>query len=142
MPKILIIEATFYQDIGTKLSKAAISELEASGYSYNHIKVPGCFEIPAALAMAIEQNPHDGYIALGCVIKGETSHYDYVCMESARGLNEIAINKQIALGYGIITAFNVPQVFERSSNDDNNVGKRAAIACIQMIEIKNKLKNL
>lgn len=137
MPKILIIEARFYEKIADELADAAMAELEKAGASYERLSVPGCFEIPAAIAMAIESEQYDGYVALGCVIRGETTHYDYVCGESARGINELAMENN-AIGYGIITAENRDQAHVRSSAKQKNVGGRAAKACLEMLAIKQK----
>ena len=139
MKKILIIEARFYEEIAGNLADAAISELENSGYEYEKISVPGTFEIPAVVGMAIDSEKYVGYIALGCVIRGETSHYDYVCSESARGLNELAINCNAAIGYGIITAENKEQANVRADKNQKNIGGRAAKACLAMIKIKQQM---
>ena len=135
--KILIVEARFYDEIANNLSAAAKAELDKAGASYDVIAVPGCFEIPAAVSMAIESGEYDGYIGLGCVIRGETSHYDYVCGESARGLNDLAMEGQ-AVGYGIITAENRDQANVRADANQKNVGGRAAKACLEMLAIKQK----
>lgn len=142
MPRILIIEANFYQDIAKNLSDAAISVLKKEGCIYERIEVPGCFEIPTALAMALTRSSYDGYIALGCVIRGETSHYDYVCSESARGLNDLARSHQLALGYGIITANTPAQAYARCDNNDHNVGARAARTCLHMLDLKQQLMHI
>ena len=139
MSHILIIEATFYKDIAKNLADAALAVLKTASATYDTIQVPGCFEIPAALAMAIGSKRYDGYIALGCVIRGETSHYDYVCGESARGLNTLAYEHRIAVGYGIITANTQKQANARCKNDTHNVGARAASACLAMINLQKKL---
>ncbi len=139
MTKILILEARFYQEIGDNLANAAIAELEKADVDYERIQIPGCFEIPAALAMAVMSEKYNGFIVLGCVIRGETSHYDYVCGESARGVNDIAISKKIALGYGIITAENHEQANVRADAGQKNIGGRATLACLSMVKIKEKL---
>lgn len=139
MSHILIIEARFYEDIANKLALAAALELEEAGVTYEHLEVPGCFEIPAALQMAISSGKYDGYVALGCVIRGETTHYDYVCGESAWGINKLAIKYEAPIGYGIITAENRKQADVRADKDQKNVGGRAAKACLAMLGIKQKL---
>jgi 6,7-dimethyl-8-ribityllumazine synthase len=141
MSRILIIEATFYHDIAKKLSDAAMATLTRANITYDRIQVPGCFEIPAALSMAVQSKSYDGYIALGCVIRGETSHYDYVCSESANGLSILARKHCLALGYGIITANTEEQAYARCHTDSQNVGTRAAATCLQMLEVKQKLAN-
>lgn len=136
MAKILLIEASFYQDIANNLVESAIEVIEESGNSYERLEVPGCFEIPAAISIADSSAKYDGYVALGCVIRGETSHYDYVCGESASGINQLAINRNLAIGYGIITAENRIQADARADKKQKDVGGRAAKACLRMIEIK------
>ncbi len=139
MKKILIITAGFYKNYEQLLLNAAIAELDKAGVKHKTLEVPGCFEIPAALSMAIKSNKYDGFVTLGCVIRGETTHYDYVCNECARGINQLAMEKNVAVGFGIITAENDKQALVRSDAAQKNVGGRAALACLAMIEIKEKL---
>lgn len=136
--KILIIKANFYPKISDMLVEGAIDKLNSGKYSYEMVEVAGVFEIPAAVSMASAYGKYDGYIALGCVIRGQTSHYDYVCLESARGLNELAINKMLPIGYGIITVENEEQALIRADINQKDKGGFAALACIKMIELKEK----
>ena len=142
-PHILIVEARFYEEISDELAKGAVAALEGAGVTYDRLAVPGAFEIPAAIRMAIRAmhfHPHrrryDGYVALGCVIRGETTHYDYVCQESARGLQDLALEFTLALGYGILTVENEDQAWERARVDRKDKGGDAARACLAMIEAK------
>ena len=142
-PHILIVEARFYPDIADELFRGARAELEKAGASHERVAVPGAFEIPATVRMAIRsmdfvggQRRHDGYIALGCVIRGETSHYDYVCGESARKLQDLACEHTLALGYGILTCETREQAWERASVEDRNKGGEVARACLDMVELK------
>jgi 6,7-dimethyl-8-ribityllumazine synthase len=137
--KIAIICATFYQEISQQLQQSAESVLDQANFEYEYIEVPGCFEIPSALSMAIQSNLYQGAITLGCVIRGETTHYDYVCEESARGINQLAIDRNFPVGYGIITAENQEQANARADKSRKDVGGRAAQACLAMIELKNDL---
>ncbi len=136
--KILIVEAIFYDDIAEELAKGAVREIEKSGAAYDRISVPGVFEIPAAIRFAADSGIYDGYIALGCVVRGETSHYDYVCTESARGLQELAIRDRLCIGYGILTTENKDQAWVRARIDQKDKGKDAADAALCMIKLKNK----
>lgn len=145
-PHIMIVEARFYADIADELAAGAIAALDAAGASYERFEVPGAFEIPAAVGMAIEsqaRNPgrrrFDGYLALGCVIRGETTHYDYVCQESARGLQDLALRHSIALGYGILTVENDAQAWARARRDRKDKGGDVARACLAMIELRRRL---
>ncbi|MFQ5984554.1 MAG: 6,7-dimethyl-8-ribityllumazine synthase [Alphaproteobacteria bacterium] len=138
-PHVLIVEARFYPDIADELVRGAVAVLEDAGATYERVAVPGAFELPAAIRMAIERGKHDGYVALGCVIRGETTHYDYVCAETASGLGEIAIRYMVAIGYGILTCENREQAWARAAVDKKNKGRDAAEACLAMIRLKQSL---
>lgn len=138
--KILIIQADFYKDISELLLKGAVKKITESGYEYDLLTVPGAFEIPAVIAMAKDSGKYEGYVALGCVIRGETSHYDYVCLESARGLNELAMKEKLAIGYGILTVESKEQAIQRADLNKGDKGGFVANACIEMIKIKESFK--
>ncbi len=144
-PHILVVEARFYEDIADELVKGASAELERQGASFERVSVPGGFEIPAAIQMGVRsmefyagRRRFDGYVALGCVIRGETSHYEYVCRESARKLQDLACKYVLALGYGILTCDTKEQAWERARVDGRNKGGEAARACLRMLEIKRQ----
>ena len=144
-PNILIVEARFYDDIADELRRGAVAELDQAGAAHEAVAVPGAFEIPAAIRMAIRsmdffggQRRYDGYIALGCVLRGATSHYDYVCAESARKLQDLACEYTLALGYGILTCDTREQAWERASVEGRNKGGEVARACLRMIELKRQ----
>lgn len=143
MPRILIVESRFYNKISDMLLEGAINEIKKNNCDYEVITVPGAFEVPAVISFASKTNKngatkYDGYVALGCVIRGETTHYDYVCSESARGLNDLAIKDGLAIGYGIITVENEAQAIARADIKQKDKGGFAAMACLKMIEIKKK----
>ena len=136
-PHILIVEARFYEDIADELVAGAATTIEAAGGAVDRVSVPGAFEIPAAIAIAQHgASPYDGYVALGCVIRGETTHYDYVCGESARGLQDLATGQRLAIGYGILTVETRDQAWARAARDRGNKGAAAAEACLAMIALK------
>lgn len=139
-PHLLVVRAPFYQDIIAELTRGAIQALDAAGATYEIIDVPGAFEIPAAIAMAeaSAEKSYDGYVALGCVIRGETSHYDYVCGESARGLQELAFRDRLAIGFGVLTCENGEQAWARASVDRKNRGAEVANAALRMIVLKQE----
>ncbi|MGP1253338.1 MAG: 6,7-dimethyl-8-ribityllumazine synthase [Kiloniellales bacterium] len=146
-PHIMVVEARFYEDIADELAAGAIEVLEAADASYERFEVPGAFEIPAAIQYAIRsmdffagRRRFDGYVALGCVIRGETSHYDYVCGESARKLQDLAVQYSLALGYGILTVENADQAWARAARDQKNKGGDAAQACMQMLDLKRRFR--
>ncbi len=140
----MIVEARFYEDLAEELARGATAALEKAGATWERFAVPGAFEIPAAINMARKGQLHqgrprfDGYIALGVVIRGETTHYDYVCGESARGLMDLSIQHNLAIGYGIQTVENRVQAWARASVEDKNKGGGAADACLRMIELRGQ----
>jgi 6,7-dimethyl-8-ribityllumazine synthase len=136
MAHILIVTSPYYTEISDELSKGTKAALDEAGATYEEISVPGAFEIPAAIRFALDSKKYDGYIALGCVIRGETTHYDYVCGESARGLMELATAHKAAIGYGILTVENMEQAMVRAHVKQGNKGKDAADACLRLIELK------
>ena len=139
--KVLIVDANFYEDLASELVRGAVAELEKMGISYERLSVPGALEIPSAISLVSqgsEAKLFAGYIALGCVIRGETSHYDIVCGESARGLSKLALDRNLAIGNGILTVDNWEQAWARASVLKKNKGRDAAIACLSLFEIKNR----
>ena len=136
--KILIVEAPYYTQIADALREGACEALNESGASYEIIDVPGALEIPLAIKMAHESGKYDGFLALGCVIRGETTHYDIVCNESCRGLTLLGLEHNICIGNGILTCENKDQAMERASKDKKNKGKDVAEACLRLIELKKQ----
>ena len=138
-PLVLIVEARYYAHVSDALLKGAEAALDKAGARYASITVPGAFEIPAAIALAARTRKYDGYVALGCVIRGETTHYDLVCQECARGIQDLALAGH-AVGFGVLTVENVDQAFKRARIDEKDKGGEAARACLTMIALKHKLK--
>lgn len=135
---VMIVEARFYEPLADELVRGAVATLEKGGATYERFAVPGAFEIPAAISFAIASGRFDGYVALGCVIRGETSHYDHICEESARGLGELALRHNAAIGYGILTVENEEQAWVRARVSDGNKGGDTAHACLAMIDLKRR----
>lgn len=139
---VLVIEGRFYEDIANELAHGAITELDSRGVEYERVSVPGALEIPIALAIAIANGNvsatgrHQGCIALGCVIRGETSHYDIVAQESARALLDLGIAHGIPIGNGILTVDNREQAWARASVEKTNKGRSAAIACLTLMGLE------
>ena len=138
MTKVLIIEAPYYEDVAALLRQGAQSILEEAGVSYDVIAVPGALEIPAALQFSLAKN-YDAYIVLGCVIRGETSHYDIVCNESARGIYDLAMAHSLALGNAILTVENKEQAIVRADPVQKNKGGDAAQAALSMLALKREV---
>lgn len=136
---ILVVKSNFYPHISDLLTLGAVDYLKSQNYLFEIVEIPGVFEIPAAISFAIEAGRYEGYVALGCVIRGETTHYDYVCIESARGINNIAIKERVAIGNGILTTENEEQAIKRADPKHKNKGAFAAKACIDMIKLKKFL---
>ena len=136
--RILIATSRYYDHISRELEAGALEALSDEDVVTEVIEVPGAFEVPDIIAMAADSGQYDGYIALGCVIRGETSHYDYVCGESARGLMDLAVKRRLAIGYGILTVENEAQALARADRKQKNKGKDAADACLAMLKMRKK----
>lgn len=145
-PRILIIEAMYYPDIAEALRNGALAALEEADANVERIWVPGVLEIPTALAMAVAAGKRyqpaafDGYVLLGCVIRGETSHYDIVAGESARAVMDLSIDNELALGNGILTVENAHQAQARAALDGRDKGGFAARAALAMIGVRRSLR--
>lgn len=142
-PHIMVAEARFYGDIADLLLQGAKAVLERVGASYDVYTVPGALEIPAAIGYAVKslnfdavRRRYDGYVALGCVMKGGTMHDEIVGMESARGLQNLALRHTLAIGNGILTCNNREQALERADPAQQDRGGAAAEACLRLVEIK------
>jgi len=143
-PHIMVVEARYYAHISDELAKGALAALDAAKATHERIVVPGAFEIPAAIRFAVAAaakggTRFDGYVALGCVIRGETSHYEHVCQECARGLQDVALAHELAIGFGVLTCENEAQALARAQVERRNKGGEAARACLAMIALKRKL---
>lgn len=137
--KFLIVEANFYTALAAAQKAGVIDAIEAAGFGYDTIEVPGALEIPAAILFASQSSRHSylGYVALGCVIRGETTHYETVCAESARGLMALSL-QGLAIGNGILTVENEEQAWARADINRKNKGGEAAVAAITMARIKSE----
>ena len=135
---ILIVTSRFYPQISSALEEEAINLIKKQGYSFELVDVPGAFEVPSVISHASKTSKYIGYVALGCVIRGETSHYDYVCGESARALMQMSLDG-LSIGYGILTCESKEQALVRSSPEGLNKGKAATLACLRMIELKKEM---
>ena len=139
-PRVLVVSARFYRDIAAALEAGAAAALDRAGARRETVAAPGAFELPAAVAMADRAGGWDGYVALGCVIRGETPHYDYVCGESANGLNRLATERGLAIGYGVLTVETRAQAWARAAADRGNKGAAAASACLAMIALRDRFR--
>src|SRR5437016_1554229 len=142
--RILVVEARFYDDIADALLAGARRVLEAEGVAFDRVSVPGSLEIPAAIAMALDaaerkQRPYDGVVALGCVIRGDTIHFDIVAIESARALMNLAVARRLPIGNGILTVDTEAQAWTRARPEEADKGGDAARAALAMLRIKRRL---
>ena len=138
--RFLIVEARFYVALADAQKAGAIAALEGAGATHETISVPGALEIPAAIAfVAASDQRFDGYVALGCVIRGETSHYDTVCNETARGLMDLALADNLAIGNGIITVEDEDQAWARADQSRKDKGGDAARAALAMAKLKKQV---
>lgn len=134
---LLIIEARFYGDICDELAKGAIAAIEKAGAKWERVAVPGALEIPGAIALADATGRFDGYVALGCVLRGETTHYDIVANESARGIMELTLDG-LCIGNGILTCETEAQAWARARVNEMDKGGGAAEAAMAMIRFARK----
>ncbi len=141
--KVLLICAPYYKDITSNLIKGASDLLESKSVDYKILNVPGALEVAPAIKFVLDKSlkkPNfDGFVALGCVIRGETYHFEIVANEAARALMDLSINYSIPIGNGILTVFNKDQAIIRSDPKKLNKGADAAQACLSLINIKNSI---
>jgi 6,7-dimethyl-8-ribityllumazine synthase len=136
--RLLLVIAPYYRDVADQLQRGAEAAAAEAEAVLDRVVVPGAFEIPAAIAHAAKTNAYDGFVALGCVVRGETSHYDYVCGESARALMNLSTDSGLAIGYGILTVNTLEQAEVRADPGRGDKGGEAARACLAMIALKRR----
>lgn len=138
-PTVIIIQAPYYSDVTDMLRDSVVAELDAAGYDHEVMDVPGVFEVPAAVKLAMKSGKgYAGAVALGCVIRGETDHYDHICRESSRALMDLTM-EGMPLGFGILTCENYDQAMARADVSRKNKGKEVAAACLRMMTLKAEL---
>lgn len=137
-PRVLIVEARFYPDLSDALAAGALKALAAAGAVVERAEVPGALEIPAAIAIAADSGRFDAYVALGCVIRGETTHYETVANESARALQALSVDRRLAIGNGILTVENWDQAWVRADPGDKDKGGGAAEAALAVLALKSR----
>ena len=141
--RILVVEARFYDDIADALLDGAKGALDAARVAFDVVTVPGSLEIPAAIAIALDAaaragRPYDGAVALGCVIRGDTIHFEIVSMQSARGLMDLSVARAFPVGNGIITVDNEAQAWARARRSELDKGGDAARAALTMLRLKRQ----
>lgn len=141
--RVLIVEARFYDDIADELLAGASQALSAVGASFEVISMPGALEIPTAIAIALDAaaqagTPFDAVVALGCVVRGETYHFEIVAGESSRALMDLAVARKVPLGNGILTVETDEQAWVRARVSDGNKGGGAAEAALTLLRLKRR----
>jgi 6,7-dimethyl-8-ribityllumazine synthase len=141
---MLIVESRFYDNISDELLGGATRVLDGAGARYDRVTVPGTLEIPAAIAISMDaarrrRAPYDGVVALGCVIRGETHHFETVANESARALMDLSVKERLPIGNGILTVENEAQAHARARAEEGNKGGHAARAALMLVALKHTL---
>jgi 6,7-dimethyl-8-ribityllumazine synthase len=143
-PHLLLVEAPYYKHIAALLRDGAERAVAAAGATCEVATVPGAFEIPGAIALAarLAGSRYDGYVALGCVIRGETTHYDHVCQESARGIQDLLVKDALCVGFGVLTVENEAQALARATPapEGRDKGGEATRACLALIELRRRFR--
>ncbi len=142
--RILIVEARFYDDIADELLKGASRALEQAGAAFDRISVPGSLEVPPAIALALDAaerqgRPYEGVVALGCVIRGDTIHFEIVSIQSARALIDLSVARRMPVGNGILTVDNEAQALMRARIEEADKGGDAARAALALVRLKRRL---
>ncbi len=135
--RVLIVVAPFYRDIADALLAGARAALDAAGVTHETVEVPGALEVPTAIGLAGRSDAFDGFVALGCVIRGETTHYETVCADSSRGLMLLGLDS-LCIGNGILTVENHAQAALRADPDGQDKGGGAADAALHLIALKRR----
>lgn len=137
-PRVLVIQAPYYADVVGGMVDGALAILAGIGAEAEVVDVAGAFELPAALRLAVRTGRYDGFLVFGCVVKGETDHYDHICREACRGVMDITVETAAPVGFGLLTVHSIEQAIARSSPDRHNKGVEAANAMIGQIALTRR----
>lgn len=139
-PHVLVLRAPYYRDVVEGLTRGAERILRQAGATFETLDVAGAFELPQALRIVLRgSRRYDGYVALGCVVRGETDHYDHICRETISGLMAVALQFGLAMGQGVLTVHRLDQALARSGQDRHNKGAEAAAAALGQIGAARRL---
>jgi 6,7-dimethyl-8-ribityllumazine synthase len=142
-PHLLLIRAPYYRDVLDGMSWGAERILAQAAATHDRLDVAGSFELPQAIRLAIDAGAaYDGYVALGCILRGETDHYDYICAATMHGLMNVALRHGIALGSGVLTVHSIEQAAARSGRDGHNKGAEAAAAALVQIAARRRFQGV
>ncbi len=136
-PRILLIQAPYYAAVVGGMARGVAQAVAQAGGTLDTVDVAGAFELPAALRLALSQG-YDGYVLLGCVVKGETDHYDHICREACAGVMAITAQTGAAVGFGLLTVHTLAQAEARAADDRHNKGREAAVACLMQVALRRK----
>jgi 6,7-dimethyl-8-ribityllumazine synthase len=139
MSRYAIVCATFYRDLADKLIASARATFEEAGAEVDVFEVPGAFELPLAAAYAVDSEKYEGVACLGAVIRGETSHYDYVCGEAARGIMDVQLSTGVPCAFGVLTVENMDQALARAGGGKRDQGRHAAEAVLVLSALSERL---
>lgn len=140
-PRILVVRAPYYRDIADGLTSGALGILQQAGATHDVEDVAGALELPQAIRLAVNGKTYfDGYIALGCVLRGETDHYEHVCRTAMAGLMDVALSHALCTGNGLLTVASLDQAIARSGANGHNKGAEAAVAMLMQLDLARRLK--
>jgi 6,7-dimethyl-8-ribityllumazine synthase len=140
VPRILLVRAPYYRDVVDGMTAGARRILDVAGATHDTLDVAGAFELAQAIRIVLRgAGQFDGYVALGCVVRGETDHYDHICRESMAGLMHVALQYGLALGTGLLTVHAIEQAVARSRNDGHNKGAEAAAAALTQVAVMRRM---
>ena len=138
--RVALVVGRFYEELADRLLEGARAELaEAGAEEVDVFDVPGAYELPLAASYAAESGRYDGVVCLGAVIRGETDHYDYICAETARGVQQVSLETTIPCAFGVITCETMDQALARSGGDKRDQGRNAANAVMRMALLRSRL---
>jgi 6,7-dimethyl-8-ribityllumazine synthase len=140
-PRILLVRAPYYREVVDGMTAGARRILDEAGATHDTLDVAGAFELAQAIRIALRGTGRfDGFVALGCVVRGETDHYDHICRESMAGLMHVALQYGIALGTGLLTVQDIGQAVARSRGDGHNKGAEAAAAALTQVAVVRRME--
>ncbi|WP_372618762.1 6,7-dimethyl-8-ribityllumazine synthase [Falsiroseomonas sp.] len=138
-PHVLIIQAPYYADVVGGMRQGALRVLDAAGATGEVVDVAGAYELPAALRMALRAGKHEGFLLLGCVVRGETDHYTFICQAVCQGVMDISAETGVPLGFGLLTVDTLDQAVARSRDDRMNKGAEAAHALLGQLRLARRI---
>lgn len=139
-PRLLMVRAPYYQEVVDGMTRGAERILSEAGATHDVLDVAGAFELAQAIRLALRGTRRfDGFIALGCIVRGETDHYDHICRESMSGLMQVALQYGLAMGTGLLTVHDIGQAVARSGVDGHNKGAEAASAALRQIAVSRQM---